>query len=82
VTEQQCEHNKYLGFFFVLLLSLAVTFLHSYGGNISITATRKTWVGYFVCLCVMEDRSCAAQWMVEGASTLKKVCGMDGGRQA
>jgi hypothetical protein len=46
----------------------------------SITTTRNAWVGNSVCLCVMENKSCAKQWMVEGATALKKVCGMDGGR--
>jgi hypothetical protein len=41
--------------FFVLLFSLAITFLHSCGGNISIIVVRNAWVGYFVYLCVMED---------------------------
>jgi len=45
-----------------------------------IFATRNAWVGDFVRLCVMEDRSCAEQWMVEGPNALKKVCGMDGRR--
>jgi hypothetical protein len=59
------------GFVFVLLFSLTITFLHSCGGNISIIAARNAWVGYSVCLCVVEDRSCAMRWMVEGTSTLK-----------
>jgi hypothetical protein len=46
----------------------------------SIFATRNAWVGNFVCWCVMEDRSCTEQWMVEGATALIKVCGMDGRR--
>jgi hypothetical protein len=75
---QQCEHNKFLRFcFFVLLFSLAITFLHSCNGNMSITAARNAWVGYSICLCVMEDKSCIVQWMVEEAIALKKVCGMD-----
>jgi hypothetical protein len=45
-----------------------------------IIAARNAWVGNFVCLCVMEDRSYAKQWMVEEAIALKKVCGMDRGR--
>jgi hypothetical protein len=32
------------------------------------------------CLCVMEDKSYIERWMVEGVTTLKKVCGMDGRR--
>jgi hypothetical protein len=35
-----------------------------------IFATRNAWVGDLVCLCVMEDKSCVEQWMVEGATTL------------
>jgi hypothetical protein len=66
------------GFVFVLLLAIA--FSHSCGKNIFSTVVRNAWVGYFVCLCDMEDRSCAAQWMVEGAFALKKVCEMDGER--
>jgi hypothetical protein len=66
---------------FLLFLS-AITFLHPYSGNFSITAVRNAWVGYFVCLCVMDDKNCTARWMVEGALALKKVCGMDGGREA
>jgi len=46
----------------------------------SITVARNAWVGNFVCLCVMENRSCTEQWMVEGVIALKKVCRMDGGR--
>jgi len=48
----------FLGFCFVLLFSLAVTFLHSCSGNFSITAARNAWVGYYVCLCygVQESR--------------------------
>jgi len=42
-----------------------------------ISAARNAWVGNLACLCVMEDRSCVEQWMVEGAITLKKVYGMD-----
>ncbi len=41
---------------------------------------RVAWVGNLVCLCVMEDRSCAKQWMVEGAIALKKIYRMDGRR--
>jgi hypothetical protein len=55
------------------LFSLAVTFLHSCGGNFSITIARNAWVGYSVYLCVMEDKNCTAQWMVEGTTELKKV---------
>jgi hypothetical protein len=46
----------------------------------SIFAAKNAWVGDLVCLCVMEDRSCAKKWLVEGAATLKKVCGMEGRR--
>jgi len=46
----------------------------------SISIGRNAWVGDLVCLCVMEDMSCIEQWMVEGATALKKVCGMDGRR--
>jgi len=46
----------------------------------SITAARNAWVGYYVCLFVMEDRSYIARWMVEEATALKKVCEIDGGR--
>ncbi len=45
-----------------------------------ITVARNAWVGNLVCLYVMENRSCIEQWMVEGATALKKVCGMDGMR--
>jgi hypothetical protein len=40
--------------------------------NMSITATRNAWVGNFVCLCVMENKSYTKGWMVEGAIALKK----------
>jgi hypothetical protein len=63
----------FLGFNFVLLFSLVVTFLHSCSGNFSITATRNAWVGYFICLCVMEYRNHKAQWMVEEGGALKMV---------
>jgi len=46
----------------------------------SISTARNAWVGDLVCLCVMEDRSCVKQWMVEGTIALKKVCGMDNRR--
>ncbi len=46
----------------------------------SISIARNAWVGKLVCLCVMEDRSCTEQWMVEGAIALLKVCGMDNRR--
>jgi hypothetical protein len=61
-----------VSFFFVLLFSLAVNFLHACGGNMSIVAARNAWVGNFVCLCVMENMSCAEQWMVEGVIASKK----------
>jgi hypothetical protein len=38
----------------------------------SITATRNAWVGNSVYLCVMKNRSCAKQWMVEGVIALNK----------
>jgi len=38
----------------------------------SITTARNAWLGYFVCLYVLENMSCAEQWMVEGTTTLKK----------
>jgi hypothetical protein len=43
----------------------------------SIFVARNAWVGTLVGLCVMEDKSCAEQWMVGGASALMKVCKMD-----
>jgi hypothetical protein len=46
----------------------------------SISIARNAWVGDLVCLRVMEDRSCTKQWMVEGATTLMKVCEMDNRR--
>jgi hypothetical protein len=45
-----------------------------------IYVVRNAWVGDLVCLCVMEDKSCAEQWLAEGAIALKKDCGMDGRR--
>jgi hypothetical protein len=38
----------------------------------SIAATRNAWVGNFVCFCVMENKSYAEQWIVEGVTALKK----------
>jgi hypothetical protein len=38
----------------------------------SIAATRNAWIGEFVWFCVMENRSCTEQWMVEGVTALKK----------
>jgi hypothetical protein len=61
-----------VSFFFVLLFSLVVNFLHVGGRNMSVVAARNAWVSNFVCLCVMENRSSAERWMVEGATTLKK----------
>ncbi len=58
--------------FFVLLFSLAVNFLHACGGNMSIAGTRNAWVDNFVCLCVLKNKSCAKQWMVEETTTLIK----------
>jgi hypothetical protein len=46
----------------------------------SITATRNALVDYYVCLCVMEDKSCTKLWMVEEVIALKKFCEMDRGR--
>jgi len=46
----------------------------------SIYVIRNAWLGDLVCLCVMEDKSCAKQWLVEGATALKKDHGMDGRR--
>jgi hypothetical protein len=46
----------------------------------SIAATRSAWVGDLVCLCAMENKNYIEQWMVEGATTLKKVCKMHGKR--
>jgi hypothetical protein len=54
------------------LFSLAINFLHACGKNMSIVAARNTWACNFVYLCVMENKSCAEQWMVEGAIALKK----------
>jgi hypothetical protein len=65
---------------FLLLLSMAVNFCTLSTKIHFISATRNAWVGDLVCLCVMEDRSCAEQWMVEGVTPLKKVCGIDGWR--
>jgi hypothetical protein len=42
-----------------------------------ISVARNAWAGDFVCLCVMGDSSYVEQWMVEGATALIKVCGMD-----
>jgi hypothetical protein len=38
----------------------------------SITVARNAWVGYFVCLYVMENMNCVERWMVEGTTTLNK----------
>jgi hypothetical protein len=46
----------------------------------SIYVIRNAWLGDLVCLCVMEDKSCAEQWLVEGVTALKKDRGMDGRR--
>jgi hypothetical protein len=54
------------------LFSLAVNFLHACGRNMSIVAARIAWVGNFVCLCIMENKSYVKRWMVEGAIALKK----------
>ncbi len=59
-------------FFFVLLFTLTVNFLHACGGNMSIAFARNAWVGNFVYLCVMENMSCVERWMVEGKIALKK----------
>jgi hypothetical protein len=74
--------TKFYGFILFLLFLSAVTFFYPCSGNFSIIAARNAWVGYSVYLCVMEDRNYATRWMVEGALALKKVCGMDGGREA
>jgi hypothetical protein len=58
---------------------MVINFLRTCGGNYSIVV-KNAWVGNLVCLCVMENRSCIEQWMVEGTTALKKVCKMDGGR--
>ncbi len=47
-----------LGFRFVLLFSLVVTFLHSCSENFSITIARNAWVDYFVCLCYGGQELC------------------------
>jgi hypothetical protein len=73
--------QQILGFhLFVLLLLMVVNFCAFIADIHSISTARNAWVGDLVCLCVMEDRSYAEQWMVEGATTLMKVCGMDGRR--
>jgi hypothetical protein len=54
------------------LLHTCSTYSHTH----FISAARNAWVGNLVSLCVMEDRSCVEKWMVEGATALKKVCGM------
>jgi hypothetical protein len=59
---------------------MAVNFCTFATDTHSIFAARNAWVGDLVRLCVMEDRSYAEKWMVEGAIALKKVCGMDGKR--
>jgi hypothetical protein len=56
---------------------MAVNFCAFVVDTHSISAARNAWVGKLVCLCVMEDRSCVEQWMVEEATALMKVCGMD-----
>jgi hypothetical protein len=45
----------------------------------SIAAARNAWVGSF-CLCVMENKSCAERWMVEGTTALKKSLRIGSGR--
>jgi len=72
-SQHKCEHNTSLGFSFVFLFSLAVTFLHFCSGNFSITTARNARVGYSLCLCVMEYRNHAARWMVEEGAALKMV---------
>jgi hypothetical protein len=39
----------------------------------SIATARNAWVGDFVCLCVMEKKSCTEGWMLEEAVALKKA---------
>jgi len=56
----------------LFLFYLAINFLHACGMNMSIAIARNAWIGNFVCLCVMENRSCVEQWMVEGMTALKK----------
>ncbi len=56
---------------------MAVNFCALAANTHSISAARNAWVGDLVCLCVMEDRSSTKQWMVKGATALKKVCRMD-----
>jgi hypothetical protein len=48
-------------------------------GILSTIVARNAWINNYVCLCVMEAKSCVEQWMVEEATTLKKVSGMDEG---
>jgi hypothetical protein len=56
---------------------MAINFCTLAADTHSISTTRNAWVGDLICLCVMEDRSCAEKWMVEGTTALKKVCIMD-----
>jgi hypothetical protein len=65
------QHVFRVSFCFTVFISRHL--LHSCGGNFSITTARNAWVGYYVCLCVMEDRNCAARWMVEEGTALKMV---------
>jgi len=39
----------------------------------SIINARNAWVGNYDCLCVMEDKNCTEQWMVEEVIAMKKV---------
>ncbi len=59
---------------------MAVNFCTFVMDTHSISTASNAWAGNLVCLCVMEDRSCIEQWMVEGVIALIKVCGMDGRR--
>ncbi len=67
-------------FFLCLNCQWLLTFYVLAAETYSITATRNAWVGDLVCLYVMENRNCIEQWMAEGATALKKVCGMDSRR--
>jgi hypothetical protein len=59
---------------------MVVNFCAFVADNHSIFYARNAWVGDLVYLCVMEDRSHAKQWMVEGDTALMKICEMDGRR--
>jgi hypothetical protein len=59
---------------------MVVNFLRACNENLSISTARNACVGDLVCLCVMENKVCVEQWILEGATALKKVCGMEGRR--